>query len=71
MPLRAKLYAFLLSRVFWAVPSYIALLREDPHPWPLDPGTLGKEIRALERSQAWEKIWDRDGLVIFRRRPQR
>lgn len=51
--------------------DYIALLREDPHPWPLDPGTLGKEIRALERSQAWEKIWDRDGLVIFRRRPQR
>lgn len=48
--------------------EYIALLRNDPNPWPLSPTQLNQYIESLERSPDWEKVWDRDQLVIFRRR---
>ncbi len=48
--------------------EYIALLRNDPGPWPLTPAELTCHIDSLEHSPYWEKIWDKDQLVIFRRR---
>jgi len=48
--------------------DYIALLQKDPNPWPMSSQELQRDILALQRSQAWEKIWDRCNLVIFRRR---
>lgn len=49
--------------------EYLALLREDPNPWPFPPGEPYKKyIDSVSASPFWEKVWDRDKLVIFRRR---
>ncbi|RMF52694.1 MAG: DUF2079 domain-containing protein, partial [Bacteroidetes bacterium] len=68
IPARARYYIWPAGG---AQADYIALLREDPNPWPATAQEVAKDISALERSRAWEKIWDKCGLVIFRRRPQR
>ncbi|MEN3039998.1 MAG: DUF2079 domain-containing protein [Bacteroidia bacterium] len=48
--------------------EYIALLRNDPNPWPISTAELNRFIDSLEKSPNWQKVWDRDLLVIFRRR---
>ncbi|MCS7297204.1 MAG: DUF2079 domain-containing protein [Bacteroidia bacterium] len=48
--------------------EYIALLREDPNPWPVGSAKLIQFIDSLEKSPSWEKIWDKDKLVVFHRR---
>jgi len=51
--------------------DYILFLKSEYAPWPTLAREVAKDIRALERSRGWEKIWDKCDLVIFRRRPQR
>lgn len=48
--------------------DYIALLRNDPNPWPLSKAQLYAFIDSVEKLPSWEKVWDRDQLVIFRRK---
>lgn len=48
--------------------DYIALLWYDPNPWPLSVKEFDEHIKALHQSPEWEKIWDRDGLLIFKRK---
>ncbi|MCS7152908.1 MAG: DUF2079 domain-containing protein [Bacteroidia bacterium] len=48
--------------------QYIALLRGSTNPWPLSPQELAQHIQNLESSPEWEKVWDKDSLIIFRRK---
>lgn len=48
--------------------DYVAMLQYDPNPWPLSPKDYQKHIDSLSRSPEWEKIWDREGLLIFKRK---
>ncbi|MCS7161725.1 MAG: DUF2079 domain-containing protein [Bacteroidia bacterium] len=65
IPPREKYYHFPVVRDA----QYLALLRGDPNPWPIRPGEPYQQVLdTLARSPYWQKIYDRDSLLIFRRR---
>lgn len=66
LPMREGLYHFPSVRRA----EYLALLEgEQACSWPMEREAYKKFLDSLDTSAAWEKLWHRDQLRIYRRRP--